>query len=366
MTISLIKYSQNQQDFFIGVMSARQIIDNSEVLIFNQHVNGYQRAPNQPHVNKIKNYILNSDDFLLPTAIMLGIDSDLIDVGTNGIHNVQTLNIKPNAVFRIVDGQHRIEGLKKAIERKKEIENLSLPVILIVTNPSRRSIELEIFTDINSKAKRINTDLAQLAKHNYEIIENEINEANINMHIALKTAFILKENDASVWYNAIKFNIQTDFNIGVIGVSMFSNSILKIVETFKNRDNSFDYDNRENIIKQCDSLANDIAKFIDTIWSDYIFKKWESAFSRNYTINEFGENTEFRYNTKYYIQKGIGTNSINGLIAEVISKKSLENTLKTLEARIKNSKIKTEDWQVGGEFSGFNSAAGFKKIKELL
>lgn len=325
MKFYLQKYTQNNQDFLIGTMTAKQIIDNSHVLIYNQDEGGYQRAPNLAHINKISKYIAEEDNFILPTAIILGIDNNLLsfkDVGPN----FYEVSIDDAEKFRIVDGQHRIEGLKKARANKESIADFTLPVVIILTNPERRAVELEIFSDINSKSKRINTDLAQLAKHDYQVIENAIKDHEITNHIAIKTAFKLKENRDSVWSNAIKFDIQTDFNIGIISVSMFSNSIFKIVDKFKIIKGFSNNGNPHQVIEECNTIADDILMFLNDIWTNSIGKKWESAFKESYQTDANGESVKIFYDTKYYLQKGIGTKSINMFIGDNIDTKALDNS----------------------------------------
>lgn len=364
MNFHVQKYIQNKQEFLIGTMTARQIIDNSKVLIYNKDEGGYQREPNDLHINKISKYILDNNNFILPTAIILGIDKELL-ISEEIVTNFYQVTLREQNKFRIVDGQHRIEGIKKSLLINNDNENFIFPIIIILTDPKRRSIELEVFTDINSKAKRINTDLAQLAKHDYELIENEIKSDEINNHIAIKTAFKLKENKSSVWSNAIKFDIQTDFNIGIIGVTMFSSSIQRIVEKYK-KERGLNVNNNKNIIKECDLLADEIAIFLNNVWTKIIKKKWESAFTENYLINSYGESVLTYYDSKYYLQKGIGTKSINNFIGEILDVNSIENSFIKIENHITNSPIKSEDWIVGGNFAGYNSEAGFKKIKDLL
>lgn len=365
MKFHLQKYKQNNQEFLIGFMTAKEIIDNSKVLIYNKDSGGYQREPNQPHINKISKYISENADFILPTAIVLGIDKSLVSE-TEVAGNFVNIEIDGSNKFRIVDGQHRIAGLSKANNSNIDISNFPLPVIIILSE--QRSIELEIFTDINSKAKRINTDLAQLAKHDYEIIENQIKSEDVSRHIAIKTAFRLKESENSVWRNAIKFDIQTEFNVGIIGVTMFSDSIIKIVDKFKQNYDLSENNSKIDIINTCNEIANELADIIDTIWTTIIKKKWDNAFHENYQLNSLGETVLTYYNAKYYLQKGIGTKSINSFIGESLSGKK-EHTQKEIEKirqLINASNIKSDDWMVGSTFAGYNSESGFKKIKDLF
>lgn len=367
MKVQVLRYNQNNQEFITTVLTAELLIKISKVLTYNQDPEGYQREANKIHYNKIKKYILdNTDNFILPTSIILGVDKSEIINKLNSDNNGTYLTIDESAcIFRVVDGQHRIEGLKKAIEIRQDIKNFTLPITIVLSNEHRRSIELEIFTDINSKAKRINTDLAQLAKHNYEILEQTINE--INKHISIKTAYKLKEKKEGVWSNAIKFNIQRDFNIGIIGVNMFSESILPIIDSYLKNKTLPDKSAKIEIIKFCDEASTFLADFLDILWTDIVYKKWNISFQKEIIQNEFGEIINTYYSNKYYIQKGIGTNSINSFFAEMVSINGFdEKSISEIRRKINSSSLKSEDWINGGIFSGYNSGSGFNKIKKLL
>lgn len=367
MKIQVLKYNQNGQEFISTVLTAGVLIKISKVLTYNRDPEGYQRDANKAHYNKIKKYIIeNQNSFILPTSIILGVDRNLIEPSLITEGGVNFLNIDESSkIFRIVDGQHRIEGIKKAIEEKGEIEDLQLPITIVLSDERRRSIELEIFSDINSKAKRINTDLAQLAKFNFEVLEESI--VDINKHISIKTAYELKEKKEGIWANAIKFNIQSDFNIGIIGIAMFSDSLSKIVDLYTNTVDKPALSNKLLTIEYCNNCAVFLGNFLDELWSDIIFKKWNSAFTNEISLNEFGEVINSFYSNKHYIQKGIGTNSIHSFFSEVISLHGFnEKSKKVIKEKIVGSKIKSEDWANGGPFSGYNSGSGFNKIKKIL
>ena len=66
----------------------------------------------------------------------------------------------PNdTVLRIIDGQHRTEGLRYAIYEKGRQELAFLPVPVVIVEIDDRIVEMEQFKIINGTAKSVRTDL---------------------------------------------------------------------------------------------------------------------------------------------------------------------------------------------------------------
>ena len=152
--IRIIKFKQNQTDLISLVLPFKLINQLSEVKIYGEP-DGYQRKPNKIHYTKVKNYInSNLNDFKFPTSIILGANGEefnkkFIKEDSCGLY-LDLSSLKNDKIFRIVDGQHRIEGMKLALETNTEINNFQLPVLIILSNNNKKSVELEIFTTINS------------------------------------------------------------------------------------------------------------------------------------------------------------------------------------------------------------------------
>ncbi|RZJ47892.1 MAG: DGQHR domain-containing protein, partial [Chryseobacterium sp.] len=333
---------------------------------------GYQRKPNKIHYNKIKNYALKEiDNFVLPTSIILGADQDYItSISKTKAENITEFEIDINKKnFRIVDGQHRIAGLREAAVKEAAVNNFMLNVIVVVSDPKHRSVELEIFSDINSRAKRINTDLAELARYDYQIKESDVHIEEINMHIGIKTAHFLKEQEGdNVWQNAIKFDIHSEVSIGIIGITLFTDSIKGIIDSFiKNSPFKGDIHNGQEVIDYCQLSANEIGKFLNNVWNKIIKEKWSIAFKQDIIKNDEGDLVNILYSKDYYVQKGIGVKSLNAIISQEVSKNGFGlETQENIKKIIFNSKVKIEHWKNGGSFAGFNSESGFSKIQKMI
>lgn len=372
ITIRIQRYSQNNQEYISGVFPFKVLSKLSEVLVYKQDEDGYQRLPNKTHYLKIKNYILkNFETFKLPTSIILGSDKSKIENVLKKDSCGEYIEISSNyneKLFRIVDGQHRIEGIREAAKEKDSLNEILINVIILLSPIGYKSVELEAFIDINSTAKRISTDLATLARFDYEIKEKRVS-LNPIKHIATKTAFHLKEDSQlSVWNYAIKFDIHSEISLGIVGVTLFRESIEPIVNFYIDNKN-FKIGNSKDaeLISYYDEIAIEIANDINEIWNDTIRKKWSECFSEAIAKNEVGELKYIYYSNDYYIQKTLGVKVINGLYSEILKQTGVIDSAKLLfKDLIQNSKIMSRDWKKGGPFSGLSSEAGFSKIRKMI
>jgi len=370
--LPVFEYVQNGTTFLSLIIPLSVLTKISEVLIYGIDKDGYQRKPNTVHYNRIKKYVIENPNYILPTSVILGGDEEEVAgmlVEENGMKYINLDDTK--IAFHTVDGQHRIFGLSEAMKTKQEVATFPMNVIIVLSDRHNRSKELEIFFDINSKSKRINTDLAQLARYDYQVKETSLESINVNMHIAIKTAYILKDTQSNVWQNAIKFDIHSEINLGIIGVTIFSQSIKSIIDQYISQ---YPYKNAEGkslegqlLIDYCNVASGKVAEVLINAWNKIIKVKWESAFKDDFVKNDEGDLVKTQFNKDYYIQKGMGVKSINAIIGDIVLRVGINNdTSKAIHEVIFNSKVKIDDWKNGGPFSGFNSESGFGKVKKII
>lgn len=379
-TIKISRYKQNSQEFVSFNINFESLYQISTVLVYERDPGGYQRLPNELHINKIKKYILSDEDFLLPTSIILGVDLDVLDKHLKKDGDIEYLDISnlSQNTFRIVDGQHRIKGLAKAIvgaqpHLQQKLNDFTFNVVCVITDENTRSKELQIFVDINSKGKKVSTDLAELAKYNYEIIEEKVenNISSISEHIAMKVSRELRENAPnSVWNYAIKFDIHSKLNIGIIGVSSFRKSITRTIQMLiENEKPELLNMSGQELIDECNNLAKKYKDFFVHCWDEIVLKKWSDCFEQRKVLDEYENFVSVWYSKDYYIQKPLGVKSINKLIEEIVqdsSNKSIDEILPLFKSLITDSKVQIENWEIGKTFSGLNSESGFKKIRQMI
>ena len=359
MNYNAFFYKQNSQEYISLVLPFKIINDISKVLIYGKDKYGYQRELASSHYNQIKKNIL-SEEILLPTSIILSVNKEDIQEDIKEIGNgLIELNIHPNnKIFRIVDGQHRLKGLEEAAKENDKINDFMLHVIILLTDRKSRIVEVDTFININSKAKKIKTDLTLLAKYNYEILgEKEIDD--VFEHICVKVAYQLHEKiKQSVWKNAIKF----EKSKGIIEVNAFKKSITPLVKTIIDKEDL----NVTKDIDIIDDVSSQIAKIINREWQ-IIKNRWEACFEEKIERDLEDEFSLTYYNNKYYIQKTTGVNALNMIFNETLQNAdTVDEAFEKFKDILQNSLIKSDDWLVGKKFSGLTSGSGFKKAKKFI
>lgn len=119
---------------------------------------GYQRTPSRPRLLKISQFIEKDDNPIFPTTILLS-SREKLDFKADVDSDEGFLTIRHP--LWIVDGQHRIYGLRLAIQERglEEWNEMELPVV-ILDNFNKDYETLQFFV-LNTTQKRVPTDLAQ-------------------------------------------------------------------------------------------------------------------------------------------------------------------------------------------------------------
>ena len=161
---------------------------------------GFQRPAERSRITRIGNaYIKGSSDGLWPNPVILGSRQPL---------NYEPLSrrlVLPDGQhkLRIIDGQHRIEGLRYAICEKdaKEVAYMQFPAV-IVEIPDKM-VEMEQFKVINGTAKPVRTDLVNmiLTAIAEENGSDSIPEKDHWKVVATKTVDLLNRGTGSPWYD---------------------------------------------------------------------------------------------------------------------------------------------------------------------
>ena len=125
----------------------------------NQGDSGYQRLLNQARARKLADYIVkgqDDQDAFLPTSVFLATDEPLdFDAATNTI-NFDTSTIGP---FSVVDGQHRLEGLKMAAKKDDRVLEFAVPVNIAANLPKLH--QMYHFLIVNTTQKSVDKAVEQ-------------------------------------------------------------------------------------------------------------------------------------------------------------------------------------------------------------
>ena len=107
----------------------------------------------------IKEYLLNDEERFFNALILAIYDGEPqwleIEFENHDFCNVGFLQFSGKEVIFPVDGQHRVAGIKAAIEEKKELGKETVPVIFIAHSqtPDGRTRTRKLFSTLNRRAK---------------------------------------------------------------------------------------------------------------------------------------------------------------------------------------------------------------------
>lgn len=230
---------------------------------------GYQRLLTDNAVDKIKDFIIRETRYpLLPTAILANsrtpLDFKEIRDGFG------TLHIKD--LLYIIDGQHRFEAWKSMMESPALMDewgDYEFP--LVILSNFKEYQEIEQFYVINSRQKRIKTDLAQ--RHLIELAKREetselVPQRSYWQLYATKIVDILNEQLDGIWNGKIILpSDQKDLRKAkIISQNSFVSSLKPF---FPSKGAVFDISSKPPDGARLEDWAKLIAKFWDVVASVY-------------------------------------------------------------------------------------------------
>jgi DGQHR domain-containing protein len=121
---------------------------------------GYQRAPEAARLRKVAQYLQRDPKPLMPTSVLFGVRGKHLNARDLG-HGVVELELPEDEPLWIVDGQHRVGGLRRAIEEDGVDRLRSYPIPGVIVEFADEEEEANQFRVINETMKKINTQLAR-------------------------------------------------------------------------------------------------------------------------------------------------------------------------------------------------------------
>jgi DGQHR domain-containing protein len=166
---------------------------------------GYQRSVNELHVKKISEYLCSTDS-LLPNSLILSTRDYM-----PGFH--EGTIILDHFPLYIVDGQHRVEALRDAVNSKEATHWKDAVMPVLILSGFGRFEEMVQFVDLNTKQKKVATDLAMqlmLEMSKDGVWHQKFKEVGSEWKVrAIKTVNELNKRMDSPWHGAIKMPGET-------------------------------------------------------------------------------------------------------------------------------------------------------------
>lgn len=257
MTIKVLKFQHKQNDFFLCLINAKTLVKISYVARrgIDEERGAVQRILNKTRISGIKDFLLNNGFF--PNNIILNFKED-----ANIVYTEQTGNLSFSdnpRIAQIIDGQHRVEGLKEAIRIDQSIGEMLVPTVL--SNNLETSDCAEIFISINTEQKSVPKSLIYDL---YELIN--ISDKDFSIERGTDIAYFLNTEDSSPYQGFIKFPGSRKFK-GGIQLSTLVNNLKPLVKA----DGEF----AKYSITTLDNQASILKNYFGAIQS-YYDEEWET------------------------------------------------------------------------------------------
>ncbi|MBD5104173.1 MAG: DGQHR domain-containing protein [Ruminococcaceae bacterium] len=184
----------NNITIYTLVMSVKDLANISYVAIRGKDTEdgAVQRVLNRQRITSIKNYVLD-DNLFVNTFVINWTYTDNQPIITK---NEIELPIIYGAA-QLIDGQHRLEGIKAAMTEKPELADKTIIVSLAINLGTKDAAK--IFLNINSEQKPVPKSLI------YDLYGVTDEDRNYALNRAEDIARILNEEINSPFYNAIKY-----------------------------------------------------------------------------------------------------------------------------------------------------------------
>ena len=229
MKIRAIPFTQHGNIMYSAVLSAKDLVSHTKVDVWHPtNENGYQREVSMQRARKFSNYITTE---VSPPAILVNIrdiDKDKIKY-ENG-----KLEIPDEIILWLVDGQHRVAGLRELLESSGEkYENIEFPVVIQVGDSIYQ--EAKQFVIVNTSQKRVRTDLGErfLVKSAKEEGLNHLIQKGIRniewIPTAIEIVDTMNNDDHSIWHNLIRLPNEPK-GLTIVSQKAFSDSLKPLLK----------------------------------------------------------------------------------------------------------------------------------------
>lgn len=203
---------------------------------------GYQRLLNTSRAKKLADYVVkgqDSGDAFLPTSVFLATDKS---IPFNDTSHTITFDIALIGGFSVVDGQHRLEGLRMAADKDARVLDFEVSVNIainlskiaqmchfLIVNTTQKSVDKSVEQRIIARLSDALEleDMPSLPKW----ISNTVQRGEVDR--ALKFVDYLNTSDDSPWKGRIRMaNDESD--VGSLNQKSFVKAIVKYVLTANN------------------------------------------------------------------------------------------------------------------------------------
>ena len=208
------KFEQGDTQLYWAVLKAKDLVAKLEAGLWGPDIfrsmnpEGYQRALSEARAREFGRFVRSKG--VSPLSILVNFREGKVGISPDGMLDL------PDGKGYIVDGQHRVEGLRYALQMDSSMGEYEVP--LIVMNVPDRYDEARQFVVINRTQKGVRADLAeryllQAVRREGRTALVELRETGVLGRVlrniewvtkAVEIADILSSDKASPWYKKIR------------------------------------------------------------------------------------------------------------------------------------------------------------------
>lgn len=162
MKLTAMEVEQHGKKFYLTQINARDLIDGEKVKVDywrkdNDNIEGYQRIATPSRARAFASFIKNARS-VSPVSILLSVRGK-VNYKEEAGEGFGVLTIPTQLHLWVVDGQHRIEGLRMLAEQEPIYQDFEVPAIIFPLENNYE--EAKQFFIINRTQKGVKADLAE-------------------------------------------------------------------------------------------------------------------------------------------------------------------------------------------------------------
>lgn len=210
----LMEINQPIGSFYIGKINSADLIKISKVIPRKNNI-GTQRELQEMRVKEIAKYC-DDPDATFPTPIVLSMRSeDVESIKETSISGVYELNYYDKAkIAEILDGQHRVEGIKAA---NGFITEMMVAIMFDLTEEEKAYV----FSTINSNQKKVDKSLI------YDLFD--VSEERSPYKTCHEIARIMNSSEDSPFYNRLKMLGKKNGEMEFLSQGTFVTYMLRLI-----------------------------------------------------------------------------------------------------------------------------------------
>ena len=217
---------------FVGVLKAGELVHRCQIPRRDFEGNyGYQRLPGTTRVNQLARD-LKKRHVDLPTALLLSVrDTELYPKLDSSGRYILSLPNNGDKPFYVVDGQHRLEALRKLVHEEQDAYWLEYRLPVVIFFGADEFSEMIQFYTVNTNAKSIKTDLKMDLLKTRAVKEDKFwkrIEDTTEAWIVTTQTLTEKIAKRGVWSGRIRFSNQLKGNT-LITSNSFGSSLKRVI-----------------------------------------------------------------------------------------------------------------------------------------